>query len=336
MPVEVASTEPVELEVQDCHGDTPLHQAVKMAIGNVLCEEPLIEEMHPEGESRLDAYLRDESTKVVEGFEISKLACAMRLHNKHGFMPIHIAAARGSTTVCEALLKAGAPVNACSLQRDPLVHSHFCCAPKWGKRNADGEITEVPVADKTALHFAIGLLRDKYEVEHALHESDLALVRLLLRYGADTNAADFFGQTPFHIAIISGMHQVVALLADAGADLTTSCRSFGHRNTALHLATLVKDVRMVKLLTEHGASVDAVGRDGWTPLCLAARQGSVEVAKALIDAGADVFTTAGNGKLPLEIAALNSKHSASAAQVLELLQREVSAAVIEIAYARMR
>ena len=80
--------------------------------------------------------------------------------------------------------------------------------------------------------------------------------------------------------------------------------------------------------------MDAIGRDGWTPLCLAARQDSPDVAKALIAARADVFAPAGNGKTPLEVATINSKHNSG--RVLELLQHEVSAAVLDIAMSRTR
>ena len=53
--------------------------------------------------------------------------------------------------------------------------------------------------------------------------------------------------------------------------------------------------------------MDATGRDGWTPLCLAARSGAAEVAAALIAAGASVGARSGNGKTPMDVAAINGK-----------------------------
>jgi len=338
-----ARTTALAMDAQDHNGETPLHIAVKVALGNVNWKEPLIQEMDSEGASSLSDLLRNESARLVDGYPVRELACAQRLHNAHGLMPIHIAAARGSASVCEALIRAGAPVNARSIRREPLVSGHFCCPARWGRRDEHGEITEVAVADKTALHFAVGLLRDQHEMMEKpceeVEQQDLDLVRLLLRSGANVNAADNYGQTPFQLALVAGMHQVVGLLADAGADLTASCRSFGQKNTALHLATLLKDVRMVRLLTAHGACVDAVGRDGWTPLCLAARQGSADVAKALLEAGASLFIPSGHcKKTPLEIATLNAKRNKLLAKsaVFELLQHEVVNAVLDVAYARAR
>ena len=324
--------EDVEMDAQNGEGNTALHIAVKWAVGDILCEEPLIEELDPEGASMLKECLQHCATRDVEGFDVSELACAQRLHNKDGLMPIHIAAARGNAHAVELLLQAKAPINARSLRRRPIVAGHTCCS--WGKRDESGVLTEIAVADKTALHFAVGLLVDQQEMDVALTESDMSLVRLLLRLGADVNAVDFYQQTPLRMAIMGGAHEVVAMLANAGADLSLGCRSSSGTNTALHLATLLKDLRMVELLTGRGAPVDAVGRDGWTPLCLAARQGSADIAKVLLEAHANVLVPSGNGKTPLEIATLNSKRNKS--EVVELLQDKVTAAVLEIAFSRAR
>ena len=53
---------------------------------------------------------------------------------------------------------------------------------------------------------------------------------------------------------------------------------------------------------------------------------------ALIAAGCNVFLPAGNGKTPLDIATMNVQHKKRG--VLDVLQREVAAAVLQIAYSR--
>jgi len=85
------------------------------------------------------------------------------------------------------------------------------------------------------------------------------VVRLLLERGASANVVDGELQTPLHIAIKGALHEVVGLLCEAGADLSLGCKGFGKDNTALHQATLLRDVASIRLLAAHGAEVDTPG-----------------------------------------------------------------------------
>ena len=89
---------------------------------------------------------------------------------------------------------------------------------------------------------------------------------------------------------------------------------------------------MVQLLLRTGARVDAPGSHGWTPLCLAARSGAADVTKALLAARADVHACSASGKTALEIATINCR--AGSRPVLEAIQTEVAASVLEIAFRR--
>ena len=296
----------IDVSDQDSDGNTILHLAVQAALGDIIGDEPLIEEpgapasgAPPQSSAVLDLVLKHDS---VKGF-----ANAMRLHNDAGFMPLHVAADRGNEAVCSKLLQVPAvqrTISAVSLKKDEQHNG------QWGKKNAAGKIERLSSANATALHLAVQFLHDLAEEAEDEEEEvivDSGLVKLLLKHGADPNAADIEMQTPIHIAIMGGLHEVVALLCEAKADLSLGCKPFGKNNTALHQAVLLRDVPMLKLLAEHGAGVDVPGRDGWTPLGMAVRSNAVEVVKALIDAKASVQATAGNGKTPLELATINNK-----------------------------
>ncbi len=73
--------------------------------------------------------------------------------------------------------------------------------------------------------------------------------------------------------------------------------------TQLHLATIRKHIRIVVLLIEAGADVNAKDKYGWTPLHRAARHGHIEVVKLLLEAGADVNAKGEFGETPLYRAA---------------------------------
>ena len=87
---------------------------------------------------------------------------------------------------------------------------------------------------------------------------DTGLVSLLLKHGADANATDALNQTPLHIAIMGGLHECVRLLCEAGADLSLSCKTFGKNNTALHQATILRDVRRQAVSSAASSSCSSV------------------------------------------------------------------------------
>lgn len=311
----------IELSEQDAEGETPLHLAVKAALGESIGDDPLVEEEEAPaansaclemilGEaSRIKSAISSTATDDAMSFAvlaakqaISSLTSAQSLHNAQGLMPIHIAAEAGSLAVCEKLLTHGAPVNSNSLRTDGQ-HSG-----QWGKK-VDGKIEKLDNTDQTALHLAvIRMVEQAEEAGEDAPPGDPSLVRLLLEHKASPNLPNIECATPLHLALMGGLNEVVELLVLAKADLSLGCKAFGKDNTALHQATLLRNVHTIKLLTKYGAAVDAVGRDGWTPLGLAVRSNAVDAAKALLEAKADVHKAAsGNGKTPLEIASINKK-----------------------------
>lgn len=325
------TTGTAEVSEQDPDGETILHLAVQAALGDIISDDPLIEEMDRQLQAMLPKGLVLEETEkaalrgdvhngpspaalglIFKHAKSRSIAAAQRLHNKAGMLPLHLAAGHGDLALCESLLAADAPVDARTQCRDEQ-HSG-----QWGKKNGRGEIEQLDASDKTALHMAMELLHTQVEAAEDEGEEatlDASLVRLLLRCGASANATDLEMQTPLHVAILGGMHEVAGLLLEAKANLTLGCKAFGANNTALHQATILRDVRMIELLCEHGADVDAHGRDGWTPLGLALRSGAVDTARLLLDVNADVNASCGNGKTPIEIASGTGKKA-----LIEMLQ----------------
>lgn len=319
----------VDLSEPDQDGNTPLHRGVKVALGECIGEMPLIEEVDAPTATTSDIASRLAS--ILSHRSAAALAAAHQLHNKDGYMPLHIAVTSGSVSICEVLLKAGAPINAYTLRRDWHVHlqGHVLTCGYWAKRDKFGNI-DIKASGKTSLHLAVGLLLNRLGHDKT-GGPDTALVQLLLKHGSSVDAADSWGRNSLQMAAAGGLYDVVELLASSagGSSIT--------RSRALHVATIRGDVRMVELLMRLGAQTDVYGLnglgDGWTPLCLAARSGATDVAKALILGRANVHATSTNGKTALEIAAVNSNRKGGLS-VLEALQVETVASVLEIAFHR--
>jgi len=111
-----------------------------------------------------------------------------------------------------------------------------------------------------------------------------AIARLLLDAGADAGAS-LNGETALMVASRSGNVDLVALLADRGANVNAVESWRGQ--TALMWAASEGHVDVVRLLVKHGANIHERSKVGFTALLFAARQGQIDAAMALLDAGAN-------------------------------------------------
>mmetsp|Transcript_6714 Transcript_6714/g.8776 ORF Transcript_6714/g.8776 Transcript_6714/m.8776 type:complete len:582 (-) Transcript_6714:1574-3319(-) len=143
-----------------------------------------------------------------------------------------------------------------------------------GKVNVDLETTE----GNTALH-------------HAVKSANVELVRLLLCNKANVDKANNNGLRPLHWAVQnpSQSREVIELLLQYGADPNSV--SLNELLTPLHIAAVLCNEDVVRVLIEAGANVNAADRDGDTPLHNAAGktengQDRIPIIKNLLSAGA--------------------------------------------------
>jgi ankyrin repeat protein len=98
---------------------------------------------------------------------------------------------------------------------------------------------------------------------------------------------------------VGAVRDVIARLpSEGGARREASIR-------ALHIATTLGHVRLVRAMLDDGAPVDAKSLSGCTALMMSAGEpNSVQIATLLLDAGADVNAIDSRGATPLMCAAM--------------------------------
>uniref|UniRef100_A0A3P8V1Z1 Ankyrin 1 n=1 Tax=Cynoglossus semilaevis TaxID=244447 RepID=A0A3P8V1Z1_CYNSE len=119
-----------------------------------------------------------------------------------------------------------------------------------------------------------------------------------LKNGLDINTANQKGNTALHIAALAGQEKVVAELVNYGANVNAQ----SHKGfSPLYMAAQENHLEVVKFLLENGANQSLPTEDGFTPLAVALQQGHENVVALLINYG-----TKGKVRLPaLHIAARN-------------------------------
>jgi ankyrin repeat protein len=178
----------------------------------------------------------------------------------------------------------------------------------------------------------------------ALH-GDAAIVKALLKAGADPNTVQGEGEPVMLTAARSGNVEVVKALVAAGGDVNVRERFYGQ--TPLMWAAIENHAAVITELAARGADVNAranvlegepawrYGKDsrngingealqnfntnfskgGLTPLMYAARQGASDAVRALMDRGANPSTTDPEGFSPLLIALMNARYDAAVALI---------------------
>ena len=134
----------------------------------------------------------------------------------------------------------------------------------------------------------------------------VAVVQLLLTFGASVDLAKPNGATSLYIASYNNHIEVVAVLLDGGASVDLAADGGW---TPLHAASMKNNIEVVTVLVDAGASVDLAADDGRTPLYLASYNNSIEVMKQLLAAGA-TRDIALKGYTPLKVAK-HFKHTAA-------------------------
>lgn len=99
---------------------------------------------------------------------------------------------------------------------------------------------------------------------------DPAVIRVLIKYGADVNVRSMFGLVPLLIAAENGLYNVVQYLV--GEEKADIHRRGAFGNTALHYAVLNRQDNVATLLHEYGADWTLKNDDGKTPSDLASRK----------------------------------------------------------------
>ena len=171
--------------------------------------------------------------------------------------PLVAALYGGHTRIAQLLLQHGANVGRGLLHTVILWPNKLAVGAAQFLLQHGADVTDIDWRFTTPLHLAIR--RGNFEV-----------AQMLLQRSANVNSRENGGKTPLHLASICAFpsdegnrHHLVQLLLEYGAKVHLQDWD---QTTALHHASLLRDLDVVQVLLNRGANVNAVDNKGRTPL----------------------------------------------------------------------
>jgi quinoprotein dehydrogenase-associated probable ABC transporter substrate-binding protein len=204
----------------------------------------------------------------------------------------------------------------------PLVKCDTCLIsgdlPSHGPYKPAEQVPEASGHEKQTV--TIAMLNDwlahganvNVELNNAVLADDLVRVAYLLdKKHASIDAQDLLGETPLHHALVRRSEPMVKYLLDHGASVTATDRDGW---SPLMTAAWTNDGASVRQLVAHKADPNFAGPGNLTPLAIALQYGKDAAAVALVESGADYSHPMGDaGYTPLMLAVAGRSEGAAQA-----------------------
>lgn len=247
----------------------------------------------------------------------------VNIKNGSGATALHEAARWGRPDAMETLLLRGADVNvqdakgnsALHIGVPPAVHQEVIALllSRGINPNLRDVHGESPLHIVVTLNRPAGVLQTllgggadvsirnidgKTALYLAVEENKPSYIPLLLAYGSDIFAADNLGATVYERALPDGGALLAALIT-----AETVFQNDSEGNTLLHLTVKNRgDGRIVGLILDQKALVNARNKGGDTSLHIAVRLDQADSGSLLLSRGADIFAPNARGESPLYLA----------------------------------
>jgi len=314
---------PTTIIAKDGLGNNILHYAAQWKLDNaipVIIQRGLsVEEANATGETPLFMAVKANSPSTI--YALISNNANFNARDKQGNSLLHTAVRWNAKESASYLISAGIDINAYSMNGSTALHDAVLFGmtdiedmllnngANFEVRNIDGN-TPFMEAVRTGMSASIEKLTMKgadtstrnNNGDTPLHIAVAALnydtINLLLRMGASIHARNTSNRTPFQNSIHISEYMVSTLLTSNRINVPDDMG-----NSALHIALQEKaSVGIIRVIINRGIRVNAVDRNGQTPLRLAVDMNLLEVVKLLAEAGADPFITASDNKSSAEIA----------------------------------
>ena len=306
------------IEIRDKQNWTPLHTAIDRGYSNYSCE--LSQRfLHQDADTevnwiQLHAASFDRNKQDVQflldaGTDANHVSSA-------GHTPLHIAVTKSNIDLVSLLLDQNININSATIDGKTPLHiaveqGDEDIIQKLLSHDANPRFKDAP--GNTSLHLAVKVKQEtrsqfvkkgsSYTSPYptSYHTCSIQAVEAIIEHGADVNAVNNIGQTALWFACVDGQDSFVKILLDTGAEPNIVDK---YGDSCLHAAIHGQcSTETIHKIVDHGAHVNAVNKDGATPLLLACSAAHEGVVRLLLKAKADPNIADDDGDASLHAAA---------------------------------
>ena len=205
--------------------------------------------------------------------------------------PLHCCSFAGHIEIVKALIEHGADVNAMNRKRNTPLH----------RAAAAGNVQVAKILIDNGANVNMRGYLGRVPLHDVASSGSAELTTLLMENNADPAARDDYTRiTPMHVAATFGYIDVIKVLLKYGADINIGNR---YGDTPLHKSAEYSKPEVADFLLQQGALVDVEGRSERTPLLTAAAYGQSQVVQMLLNRGANIFASDSDHSTALVLAA---------------------------------
>ena len=154
----------------------------------------------------------------------------------------------------------------------------------WACRTGDLEKVTNLLSQNTEIN--VKALNEVGTLHNAVNEKFTEIVKVLLKIGVNVNGLDCFGNTPLNRAVgYKANLRIVQILLENGANIDARD---SQDKTALYTACNFENYEIVQELLKHNPKIDPKAAHDLSPLQIAAYRGSVKTVEVLLKHGANI------------------------------------------------
>lgn len=129
----------------------------------------------------------------------------------------------------------------------------------------------------------------------AVKKENVEEITLLIHNGANVNALNNKGYSPFHLAVLENNVEIIKLLVEAGGDLNYKCKTYCN-TTLLCIAAINQAHESAAFLLAKGIDVNGVSEQCMSPLMYATHWDDIKMMNILLEHNANINQLDNEGK----------------------------------------